>query len=528
MSADGARARAARLRRRRGEPPPPPGPRLRARPSYRFDVLCDYGAFRDLQRHRLLTLEWQRLTPRLGYDVPRASTRPARARLAPRAWTPCAALYAALAAAGLPEAAPYAVPMAYRVRFVMEMNAREAMHLIELRSSPQGHPAYRRVAQEMHRLIAERGRPPRDRRRDALRRPLRAGGGRLAAERRLAARQSAPERRQGAATVRRMPDAERPNRLGGMALANGLLVHGPRHWAAAVRADDGAVLVASGAKVVLSEGRLGRVPLVRGILRLGEAMMVVPTARRGLPEARLAMEDRPVAVAALLSAVLASQARRWLPSILAQETIGAVAGLAPALVAMRGSQAAIWHGVEHKSIAAYERGGAGAVGEAGAEAKEHDRCGGNLILPLMVTSTLGNTLLRKLVPAPRDRRAGRGGRARIGAASKSSLAGASGPSLSRLVHAGATACDRFSTGSRGSRAVGGPGFDGRAAASRGASRPRRERHRDGTASRRTRSVGWSPHCRAPVMASSGAWNAMTHGGDASARNRAARALSLGR
>lgn len=209
-----------------------------------------------------------------------------------------------------------------------------------------------------------------------------------------------------------MPDAERPNRLGGMALANGLLVHGPRHWAAAVRANDGAVLVASGAKVVLSEGRLGRVPLIRGVLRLGEAMMVVPTARRGLPEARLAMEDRPVAVAALLSAVLASQARRWLSSILAQETIGAVAGLAPALVAMRGSQAAIWHGVEHKSIAAYERGGAGAVGEAGAEAKEHDRCGGNLILPLMVSSTLGNTLLRKLV-----RRPGIGARAVVGALS---------------------------------------------------------------------------------------------------------------
>ena len=73
-----------------------------------------------------------------------------------------------------------------------------------------------------------------------------------------------------------MPDAERPTRLGGMALANGLLVHGPRHWAAAVRDEGGRVHVASGAKVVLTEGRLARVPLLRGVLRLGEAMMVVP------------------------------------------------------------------------------------------------------------------------------------------------------------------------------------------------------------------------------------------------------------
>ena len=74
-------------------------------------------------------------------------------------------LHEALAGAGLRDVAPYAVAMAYRVRFYMEMNAREAMHVIELRSAPQGHPAYRRVCQQMHTLIAERGRPPRRRRR---------------------------------------------------------------------------------------------------------------------------------------------------------------------------------------------------------------------------------------------------------------------------------------------------------------------------------------------------------------------------
>src|SRR5262245_578407 len=126
------------------------------RTSYRFDVLADYGAFRDLQRHRLLTLEWQRLSPRHGSVMPEAI---ADARVADRwhrALDASVALHDAIAAAGLTEAAPYAVAMAFRIRFYMEMNAREAMHLIELRSAPQGHPAYRRISQTMHRLIAER------------------------------------------------------------------------------------------------------------------------------------------------------------------------------------------------------------------------------------------------------------------------------------------------------------------------------------------------------------------------------------
>jgi thymidylate synthase ThyX len=126
------------------------------RTSYRFDVLGDYGAFRDLQRHRLLTLEWQRLTPRHGYVVPEAMIEAGGADDWRRVMDGSAALHDAIAAAGLPGAAAYAVAMAYRVRFYMEMNAREAMHVIELRSAPQGHPAYRRICQTMHRLIAER------------------------------------------------------------------------------------------------------------------------------------------------------------------------------------------------------------------------------------------------------------------------------------------------------------------------------------------------------------------------------------
>jgi hypothetical protein len=126
------------------------------RTAYRFDVLADYGAFRDLQRHRLLTLEWQRLGPRHGSVMPEAIAEADARDEWHRALEVSAALHDAIAAAGLVEVAPYAVAMAYRIRFYMDMNAREAMHLIELRSAPQGHPAYRRIAQAMHRLIAER------------------------------------------------------------------------------------------------------------------------------------------------------------------------------------------------------------------------------------------------------------------------------------------------------------------------------------------------------------------------------------
>jgi thymidylate synthase ThyX len=125
------------------------------RTAYRFDVLTDYGAFRDLQRHRLLTLEWQALTPGHGYIEPDAIAEAGAGDDWNRVMDASADLYDAVAGAGLKAAAPYAVAMAYRVRFYMEMNAREAMHVIELRTAPQGHPAYRRVCQEMHRLIAD-------------------------------------------------------------------------------------------------------------------------------------------------------------------------------------------------------------------------------------------------------------------------------------------------------------------------------------------------------------------------------------
>jgi hypothetical protein len=125
------------------------------RTTYRFDILTDYGAFRDLQRHRLLTLEWQPLSPQHGYAVATAVREAGAHDDWEQVMQESAQLYDALSHAGYRDVAPYAVSMAYRVRFYMEMSAREAMHVIELRTSPQGHPAYRRVCQHMHRLIAD-------------------------------------------------------------------------------------------------------------------------------------------------------------------------------------------------------------------------------------------------------------------------------------------------------------------------------------------------------------------------------------
>jgi thymidylate synthase ThyX len=124
------------------------------RAGYRFDVLADYGAFRDLQRHRMLTIEWQPLTTRHGYEVPEAVDEADLRGPFDDAMACSAALHDAMLDP-FPEQAQYAVSLAYRIRFVMQMNAREAMHLLELRTAPAGHPSYRAIGQEMHRLIAE-------------------------------------------------------------------------------------------------------------------------------------------------------------------------------------------------------------------------------------------------------------------------------------------------------------------------------------------------------------------------------------
>ncbi|HEX4867618.1 MAG TPA: FAD-dependent thymidylate synthase [Acidimicrobiales bacterium] len=122
--------------------------------SYRFDVLADYGAFRDLQRHRMLSIEWQQLSPRHGFTRPEAVDLAGCAGRFDEAMERSAGLHHALRER-FPAQAPYAVALAYKIRFFLHLNAREAMHLLELRTTPQGHPAYRVVGQDMHRLIAE-------------------------------------------------------------------------------------------------------------------------------------------------------------------------------------------------------------------------------------------------------------------------------------------------------------------------------------------------------------------------------------
>jgi uncharacterized protein YqhQ len=188
-----------------------------------------------------------------------------------------------------------------------------------------------------------------------------------------------------------LPVPEDKLRLGGMALRNGLLVHGPSHWAAAVRAPDGSVKVASGPKprFTATDG----VPGLRGLVRLAESFAVIPLVRRGLPEARLPFES-PAVLGVAAGASLAGTALRRRRSA-AGEAGAALVALAPALFALRGGELAAYHGVEHKAIGAYE------AGDDAAEAtKEHERCGSHLVAPMMAANLAGTLLLRRVLERP--------------------------------------------------------------------------------------------------------------------------------
>ena len=187
-----------------------------------------------------------------------------------------------------------------------------------------------------------------------------------------------------------------PLRLGGMALRNGLLIHGPTHWAAAVRGGDGSIQVVSERKPELAPKLAARVPGVRGPLKLAEAMAVLPLVRRRLPAARLPFEDWRV-VAAVGTTLMASAAlRKRMASSALREGIVQAIGAVPAVVALMDRDLAAYHGVEHKAIAAYEQG----VDDPATVPKEHDRCGSNLIAPMMLLSAGGTVLLERLVERP--------------------------------------------------------------------------------------------------------------------------------
>jgi uncharacterized protein YqhQ len=185
-------------------------------------------------------------------------------------------------------------------------------------------------------------------------------------------------------------------RLGGMALRNGLLIHGPTHWAAAVRDKDGQVVVASERKPELAPKLAGRVPGLRGPLKLVEAMAVLPLVRRRMPAARLPFEDWKVIAAVGTTLVATATLRRRLSSGALREGMVQVLGAAPAVIALTDRDLAAYHGVEHKAIAAYEQG----VEDPATVPKEHDRCGSNLITPMMLLSAVGTVMLERLVERP--------------------------------------------------------------------------------------------------------------------------------
>ncbi len=193
-----------------------------------------------------------------------------------------------------------------------------------------------------------------------------------------------------------MPEPSAPLRLGGMALRNGLLIHGPTHWAAAVRRADGEIAVASEPKPRLAPDLAAKAPLVRGPLKLAEAMAVLPLVRRRLPEARLPFEDWRVIAAVGGTLAASGLIRRRGRATPARETALQALGLIPALVALSDRDLAAYHGVEHKAIAAYEQG----EDDPAAVPKEHDRCGSNLIAPMMLLSGGGTVLLERLVDRP--------------------------------------------------------------------------------------------------------------------------------
>jgi uncharacterized protein YqhQ len=183
-------------------------------------------------------------------------------------------------------------------------------------------------------------------------------------------------------------------RLGGMALANGVLVHGPNAWACAIRDDKGRIEVASAQKRL----RVSRIqnPLLRGPARLAEALALLPQVKAKLPAARLPFESPRMLATMFGAAVFVRGLRESALRPVARELLAALASMAPAVLALRGGELAAYHGAEHISIGTYEH-GKGAT-------REHERCGGHLVGPLLVTSAVGNGLAG-LAPEKHRRRA---------------------------------------------------------------------------------------------------------------------------
>jgi uncharacterized protein YqhQ len=195
-------------------------------------------------------------------------------------------------------------------------------------------------------------------------------------------------------------------RLGGMALANGVLVHGPTSWACAVRTDDGRLKVVARKKRLL--GSKYTSPLVRGPARMAEALAFLPELKRALPEAQLPFARARVVGAILGGAVVMQGVRRSTLGAAAKELVGGLISVAPALLSLREGSVAAYHGAEHITIGTYEHGVK--------RAREHERCGSHLVGPLLATATAGNILASR---APKRFRPAARAAAAVGALSAS-------------------------------------------------------------------------------------------------------------
>jgi uncharacterized protein YqhQ len=200
--------------------------------------------------------------------------------------------------------------------------------------------------------------------------------------------------------------SEEKIRLGGMALANGVLVHGPTSWACAVRTADGEIKVASERKQVA--GARFSTPLVRGPARLFDAVAFLPRVKRALPEAELPFTGRRIVGSLLASAVVLQAVRRTHLTDAAKELLAAGLSFGPAVLSLRQGAVAAYHGAEHIAIGSYEHGEP--------RAREHERCGTHLVGPLLATVTAANVVAAR---APRRYRAPARAAAALGAVATS-------------------------------------------------------------------------------------------------------------
>lgn len=190
----------------------------------------------------------------------------------------------------------------------------------------------------------------------------------------------------GAAERSLIPTPPGKPRVGGMALGNGVLVHGPDHWACAVRGGDGALQLASGEKPVLMPGV--RSPLLRGLARIAEGLAVVPAAARALPAAQVPHRNRRMLAVLGLGWLLSRSVRASRLPPLQQELLLAAGSLVPLALVLRGSDVAAYHGAEHVTIGSWEH--------DEQRGRVHERCGSHLAVPIIATTALGNALAGRL------------------------------------------------------------------------------------------------------------------------------------